>query len=161
MEPLQLGDREIPIAMPDLLDVLGLAQAFVRHEKKPAALGRLKLAAIGLCWWAAVDAMPTKTREDREAKKNAEPGFGRLDDFECDLLQFGKAVAAAEFADVASLREVQARGDILAGELFKHLAPSPQVREKARGNSSAGEATSDTSSASAPSTFETPSPVSG
>jgi hypothetical protein len=162
MEPLRIGNRDVPLAEPSKLDVLALLEAWVLHQRKPAALGRLKLATIALCAWAAVDGMPGRTRAERDARDEAQPPFGRLDDCDCDLLKLGRQVAEAYAEEGADLRELQAAGDRVAAGLFKQLMPRKELRQRAAGFSGEEAATpSDASSGSAPSTTGTPSPAGG
>jgi hypothetical protein len=158
MEPITIGARTIPIATPDRLDIVGLLEAFVSSTRKPAALIRLRLAAIGLGWWAAYDALPDRTPADKAERAGSRPPFGRLEEMECDLLAFGRRVGQALGDDAV---EARVAGDRIAAEWFQLVIPSEVQRSVARGNSEGrGVDGGATSSASAPSITATPSPAS-
>ena len=159
MEPIVVGRRTIPVAAPDRLDIVSLLEAFLGAQRKPAALNRLKLAAIGLAWWAAYDLMPDRTPTDKAERVGVKPPFPRLDDCDCDLLQLGKKVGAALGDDAI---EARGAGDVLAADLFRLVIPSDVERETARGNSEGRrDSTGAPYSDSAASITATPSPVSG
>jgi hypothetical protein len=132
LETLHVGSRVIPIHAPDRLDIVSLLEAFVAHQKRPAALNRLKLAAIGLGWYAAWDAMPAKSPSERADKAGSQPPFPRLEDCECDLLTLGKRVGAALGDDAVDAR---GHGDVLAAGWFGLVLPPEVQRERARKNS--------------------------
>lgn len=127
------GGRLAPMTPPPKLDQVSLIQSWMNYRSKPAALNRLKLATIGLCWWASVDALPNRTTEDKANRLGITPPFPRLEDCDCDLLKFGAAVGAALPDDDVS--ELFRLGDELAAELFSSLFPTPKEREMAGGNS--------------------------
>lgn len=134
MDAIKLGGgRLAPMTPPPKLDQISLIQSWMTHRAKPAALNRLKLATIGLCWWASVDALPNRTAADKAERLAISPPFPRLDDCDCDLLKFGAAVAGGLPDDDVS--ELFRLGDELAAELFASLFPSDKDREDAQGNS--------------------------
>ena len=134
MDAIKLGGgRLAPMTPPPKLDQISLIQAWMAHRAKPAALNRLKLATIGLCWWASVDALPNRTQADKAERLGITPPFPRLEDCDCDLLKLGAAVGGA-LAD-EDVQELFRLGDLLAAELFASLFPSDKDREDARGNS--------------------------
>lgn len=149
MESITIGRRVIPIVPPDRLDIVALLEAFIAARSKPAALVRLRLAAIGLGWWAAVDSMPDRTPADKAERAGARPPFARLEELDCDLLILGRRVGQALGDDAV---EARVEGDRLAAEWFRLVLPSDAARETARGNSEgravAGGATSFDSGAS-------------
>lgn len=132
METLHVGSRVIPIHSPDRLDIVSLLEAFIAHQRRPAALNRLKLAAIGMGWYAAWDAMPNKSPSERADKAGSQPPFPRLEDCECDLLTLGKKVGAALGDDAVDAR---GHGDLLAAGWFELVLPPEVQRERARKNS--------------------------
>ena len=158
MESITVGRRVIPIVPPDRLDIVALLEAFIAARNKSAALVRLKLAAIGLGWWAAFDAMPDRTPADKAERAGCKPPFPRLEDLDCDLLALGRRVGQALGDDAVDARIV---GDKLAADMFQLVLPPEALRGTARGNSEGrGEPGSATSSGSEASISATPSPPS-
>ncbi len=158
METLHVGSRVIPIHSPDRLDIVSLLEAFISHQRRPAALNRLKLAAIGMGWYAAWDAMPSKSPSERADKAGSQPPFPRLEDCECDLLTLGKKVGAALGDDAVDAR---GHGDLLAAGWFELVLPPEVQRERARKNFEGRQVhTGAPSSDSGASTIATHSPLS-
>ena len=132
MEPIKIGTRVIPLGHPPRMDTLSLLESFVANQHKPAALTRLKMATIGLCWYAAYDAMPNRTPADKAERAGSVPPFKRLEDCEYDLMKFGNNVGDA-LGD-AALIEARVKGDEIAVLIFKDVVPDPSVVDQARGN---------------------------
>jgi hypothetical protein len=143
MEPLKLKEREIPLGEIEPVDAAALLDLYLKYTGKPAALRRLKLAAIGLAWWAG----PTK------------PPFDSLEAVDFDLLKFGEGVGKALRGE--NQRDLQGRGDAIVADAFELLVPTPATMARAEGFSEEeSEKGSDDSSGSEPKPTATPSPSS-
>jgi hypothetical protein len=102
--------QNVPLKMPAVCDRLGLLAAYSQHQKKPAALARLRMAALGIGLGDSVAA--------------------KFEDYEFDLLKYGSAVAA-ELANEPEQIQLYATGEMFLTEIFSSLAPTKAQAEAA------------------------------
>jgi len=92
------------------LDKWALLQEYTTHQKKPAALNRIRMAALGL--GLDLDGMP------------------KFDDYEFDLIKYGNAIAL-HLAKEPKQIDLFTAGERFLAEMFASLAPTEQQVKQA------------------------------